>query len=191
MNAETKLIEEIVVALSTDPHNPELNFRAACEYEKLNQTASAVSFYLRCAEFGYETHPYHVYTSLLKMARCFDDQNDRQWTVSGVLLQAVGYMPDRPEGWFLLSRFHERSGNWRESFAFAEVGLKMHSPHLPELPSQTEYLGKFCLDFEKAVSGWWIGRREESFMLLKNLDASQLPEEYASAVKYNLERINA
>lgn len=187
MSSETALIEEIVVALSTDPHNPELNFRAACEYEKLNQTASAVSFYLRCAEFGYETHPLHVYTSLLKMARCFEDQNDRQWTVSGALLQAVGYLPDRPEGWFLLSRFHERSGNWQEAYTFADIGLKS-MPSTP-LPSETEYLGRFCLEFEKAVAGWWLGRRDESLEILTRLNNMRLPEEYKAAVTSNLERV--
>ena len=42
-------IEELVVQLSKDPFNPELNFECAVEYERINQTASAVSFYLRTA----------------------------------------------------------------------------------------------------------------------------------------------
>jgi hypothetical protein len=49
-------IEELVVGLSHDPFNPDLNFAVAVEYEKQNQTASAVSFYLRTAEYGEITH---------------------------------------------------------------------------------------------------------------------------------------
>ena len=73
-------IEQLVVELSKDPFNPMLNFDVAVEYEKQNQTASAVSFYLRTAEYGHESHPTLVYASLLKVAHCFDDQNDRQGT---------------------------------------------------------------------------------------------------------------
>ena len=51
---EYKNIENLIIELSKDPFNPEINFKCAVEYEKLNQTASAVSFYLRCAEYGYE-----------------------------------------------------------------------------------------------------------------------------------------
>ena len=46
------MIENLIVDLSHDPFNPVLNFDVAVEYEKSNQIASAVSFYLRCAEYG-------------------------------------------------------------------------------------------------------------------------------------------
>ena len=57
-------IEDLVVQLSQDPFNPEYNFKVAQAYEELNQTASAVCFYHRTAEHGYETHPDLVYASL-------------------------------------------------------------------------------------------------------------------------------
>ena len=61
------IIENLVVQLSTDSFNPELNFKCAVEYEKLNQTASAVSFYLRAAEYGVGSHKDITYASLLKI----------------------------------------------------------------------------------------------------------------------------
>lgn len=184
MSAE---IENIVVELSTDPFNPELNFRAAVEYEKLDQLASAVSFYLRCAEFGYETHRPLVYTSLLKMANCFEDQKERQWTVSNYLLQAAEYEPSRPEAWFLLSRFHERSGNWQESYTFAGCALKLSNGS--PLPADVGYPGKYGLFFQKAVAGWWIGRRDESKELFELLLTLDITDEYRASVKNNLERL--
>ena len=39
-------IEALVKDLSSNPLDPEKNFNVAIEYEKLNQTASAVSFIL-------------------------------------------------------------------------------------------------------------------------------------------------
>ena len=37
-------IEQLVADLSKDPFNSSLNFAVAVEYERINQTASAVSF---------------------------------------------------------------------------------------------------------------------------------------------------
>ena len=183
------MIEKLIIDLSNDPFNPELNFNCAVEYERLNQTSSAVSFYLRASEYGHETHPSITYASLLKLAKCFDEQNDRNNTVSNCLLQAIAYLPYRPEGYFLLSRFYERAGNWQECYTFAEIGL--HQNQLPELPVDVEYRGIYCLEFEKAVSAYWIGRKDESIFLLRKLTHLSIAPEYANAVKSNLERINA
>jgi hypothetical protein len=181
-------IEQLVVELSKDPFNPTLNFDVAVEYEKQNQTASAVSFYLRTAEYGHESHPTLVYASLLKAAHCFNDQNDRQATVSNCLLQAVAYLPYRPEGYFLLSQFHERLGQWQECYTWASIGLHNHL-HSP-LPVHVGYEGQYVLLFEKAVSAWWIGRKDESVELLHKLNTMPLEINYANAVKNNLERIS-
>jgi hypothetical protein len=180
-------IDQLVIELSKDPFNPTLNFDVAVEYEKQNQTASAVSFYLRTAEYGLELHPSLVYTSLLKVAHCFDDQNDRQATVSNCLLQAVAYLPYRPEGYFLLSQFHERLGQWQECYTWARIGL-FQNQYQP-LEVNVGYEGQYVLLFEKAVAAWWIGRKEESLELLRKLEQMQIDPGYRAAVKNNLERL--
>ena len=180
-------IEELVVNLSKDPFNPDFNFAVAVEYERQNQTASAVSFYLRTAEYGEESHPSLVYASLLKLAHCFDDQNDRKTTVTNCLLQAVAYLPYRPEAYFLLAQFYERTSEWQEAYTWARMGLSQSS--YPALPVDVGYHGDYCLQFEKAVSAWWLGRASESRELLTRLFAMDLPAEYANAVRHNLERI--
>lgn len=179
-------IEELVVELSKDPFNPTLNFNCAVEYERINQTASAVSFYLRTAEYG---EGVLVYNSLLRLARCFEDQNDRVHTVSNAILQAVAHMPSRPEAYFMMAQFHERQGNWQECYTWARLGLSVEEPKHP-LRAPIGYYNKFVLEFEQAVSAWWIGREEESLRLLNYLNSIDLPSEYSDAVKNNLERIN-
>jgi len=181
-------IEQLVVDLSKDPFNPTLNFDVAVEYEKQNQTASAVSFYLRTAEYGHTYHPSLTYASLLKAAHCFDDQNDRQATVSNCLLQAVAYLPYRPEAYFLLAQFYERSGQWQECYTWAQIGL--HQQPCGALPVHVGYEGQYVLVFEKAVAAWWIGRKEESLDLLHQLDAMNIEPGYKNAVKNNLERLS-
>jgi tetratricopeptide (TPR) repeat protein len=179
-------IETLIVDLSHDPFNPKLNFYVAQEYERLNQTASAVSFYLRTAEYGKDTHPSLVYASLLKLAECFEHQHDRLHTVSNALLQAIAYLPYRPEGYFLMARYHERQQNWQECYTWAEMGLHQQTPPLPVDVGYTEY----ALAFEKAVSAWWVGRKDESVLLFKQLLEKDLTPEYRIAVQDNLNRIS-
>ena len=178
-------IEDLIVELSKDPFNPELNFKCAMEYERLNQTASAVSFYLRTAEYG---SGLLVYNSLLKVAMCINDQNDRVHTVSNCILQAITVMPDRPEAYFLMSQFHERQSNWQECYTWAVMGLKTITEQ-EGLPANVGYLGEYCLHFEKSVAAWWIGRKEESISLLQFLSTQDMVDEYTNAVKNNLERV--
>lgn len=185
---DTKRIENLIVELSNDPFNPEINFKCAVEYEALNQTASAVSFYLRSAEYGVSSHPDLVYASLLKMAHCFSDQNDRVNTVSNCILQAVSVAPWRPEAYFLMSQFYERQGAWQECYTWAAIGLSLKEVSKP-LPIHVGYEGAYSLEFEKAVSSWWIGRKEESIELFTKLKAQHITEEYRKAVEANLARV--
>lgn len=178
-------IEELVVELSKDPFNPQLNFDCAVEYERINQTASAVSFYLRTAEYG---DGVLVYNSLLKLARCFDDQTDRVNTVSNCILQAIAYDDSYPDAWFMLAQFHERQGNWQECYTFAQIGLGWVEI-AKNIPANVGYNGRYCLEFEKAVAAWWIGRKDESAELLLKLSKLDIPAEYKTAVISNMERI--
>jgi len=87
------------------PKNPMYNFQLGLWYEEQGQTAPAVSFYLRAAEFG--NGNLLTYESLLRLALCLNRQGSRVFTVKGVLLRAISVMPNRPEGYFLLSRLYE------------------------------------------------------------------------------------
>ena len=182
-------IKALVEKLSSDPFNPENNFNVAIEYERLGQTASAVSFYLRAAEYGYNSSPEIVYTSLLKMAKCFEDQNDRKMTVSNCILQAAAYLPNRPEAYFLLAQFYERSNEWQECYTWASMGLLYTDDHT-HLPAPVGYLGSYCLDFEKAVSGWWIGRKKESLGIFKGLLEKNIDTVYREAINNNLGKLD-
>lgn len=181
-------IENLVIQLSKDPFNPELNFKVATTYQELNQTASAVSFYLRCAEYG-EMNSLLTYTSLLKISQCFNDQTGREYSVSNCILQAISVKPHRPEAWLLLSKFHESLGQWQEVYAYAHVGLGCHATE--ELPADVDYPGAYALHFQKAVAAWWIGRKDESLSTLKVLSGMNLNQKYKEAVAYNLEKLNA
>jgi len=54
----------------------------------------------------------------------------------------------------------------------------------------TDYHGEYVLLFEKAVSAWWIGRKDESAEIFKQLDVMDISPDYKASVQSNLARIN-
>jgi len=185
-------LPNLIHRLSQDPFNYLLNFDVAQKYLELNQTASAVSFYLRCAEYGENVvgAKRYVYSSLLAIAKCFDTQKGRELSVSNTLLQAIAYDDSRPEAYFMLSNYYERASQWQECYTFAVLGLGWSYEQEEQLVD-IGYDGEYCLRFEKAVSAYWIGRKDESLELFKQLSTESILPHYANAVKYNLEKLNA
>ena len=179
------MLENLIVELSRDSFNPQLNFNVAVEYHAANQIASAVTFYLRTAEYGKDSHPNFAYASLLRLSKCFNEQNDRLHTVSNCILQAIAYLPYRAEAYFWMSRFHEKQGNWQECYTFAEMGLHQTVTD-PRIDLE---FNDYCLLFQKAVAGWWVGRPEESKFLFLQLSKKELSPEYLQAVENNLASI--
>lgn len=185
-------IKELTIGLSADPTNCEKNFELAEAYADQQQYASAAGFYLRAAEYGYQTHSLIAYTSLLKMAVCWSHQGDRTRTVHNNLLQAIAFLPARPEAYFLLSRIHERNKEYQQCYTYAELGLLYAtSTYNNPLPGYVDYNGSYCLLFEKAVAGWWLGRREESKVLFQHLlDEHKMAPEYVNGCINNLRLFN-
>lgn len=189
--SSNEIIEQLIVDASTDPLNPEKNLAIAVEYEKLGQTASAVGFYLRAAEYGYKDEPMVTYAALLRVSICIEGQKDRNLTVSNVILQAIAYMPDRPEAYLLMSKFYERSGQWQESYTYAVLGCGW-TRQLWELPIDVGYPGSWALEFQQAVAAWWIGRKDESLQTLRDLSNDRFVNaEYMQAITNNLERLDS
>lgn len=182
-------IDKLIIDLSADPFNPEKNFKAAVEYDRINQGASAISFYLRTAEYGLKTHPEYVYAALLRTSLVFERLKDRQATVFNNALQAIEFLPERPEGYFILARLYERSGQWQQCYTMANLGLKYAYKDLAPLPATVDYYGPYCLLFEKAISAWWVGRQDQSRTLLLKLAQMETAPEYSSAIRNNLERV--
>lgn len=186
------IIERLVVDASKDPLNPSKNLAIAVEYEKLGQSASAVGFYLRAAEYGHDEDTLIAYSALLRVSICIDGQKNRDLTVTNVLLQAMAYMPDRAEAYFLMSRYYEKTQSWQEAYTFATLGERclatQGSIRLPV--SINGYDGGYVLAFQKAISAWWIGRADESLAMLKQLASRKdLTEVYRLAVEDNIKRI--
>jgi len=168
-----------------DPENVDNNLRLAIYYDTLDQTASAVSYYLRTAERS--SNDIVKYQSLLCAADCFDRQGCRNYTVKGLLQHAIAILPERPEGYYALSKFYEKEKNYNDSYLISSIGEKVSNRELKSLTLYTKYPGFYSILFQKALSAWWCGLCDESIKIFKDLnDNYDLNDRYTDLVKNNL-----
>ena len=186
----TLSVEQAVVELAPDPHNPKRNFNAGLAYDAIGQTASAVSFFLRAAEYGYYTHKLLVYTSLIKISHCLARQGEREHTVENSLRQAIAYLPTRPEAYFFMAQRHERKKDYNLAYLWSCIGKSFLEEAISNpLPDDVGYV-HYGLEFEEAVCGWWVGRKDESKELfIKLLNSYEMSVEYVNSSLANLKMI--
>jgi len=188
-----KNLSELLHNYIQAPNDPENNFSLGLYYDSINHTAAALSFYLRTAERT--SDDLLKYECLLRGSMCFEKQGTRKFTVKGLLQHAIALQPKRPEGYYLLSRFHEKEdakneGKWFDSYLTATIGLKVCDIEQPKLRTVVDYPGRFALIFQQAISSWWCGLCEESRQLLVELlDNTEIDETHKNAVIYNLKQL--
>ena len=105
-------MKQEIINLVHDPKNSLLNFKIGKLYDDMGQLSSAVSYYLRAAEFSQDNLV--SYESLLKISQCFVKQGNRLHTCKAALLRAISLMPKRPEAYFLLSKVYEAMQEWHD-----------------------------------------------------------------------------
>lgn len=172
------------------PEDPEANFAMALHYHSIEQTASAVSFYLRTAERA--SDKLLVYECLVRAASCFHTQGCRSASVEGMLQHAVSIAPDRPEAYFQLSRLYEKKESWHLGYMMASIGMGVAQRSPSPLRTEVDYPGFWSLEFERAVCGWWCGLCEESRLRFERIlygEPLDLPHRLASIT--NLKKLEA
>jgi hypothetical protein len=173
-----------------DTENAEKNYNLALLYDKIGQTASAITYYLRGSE---RTEDKELsYECLIRLAHCFERQGNRRHTVIIMLMHAICLLPNRPEAYYLLSRIREKSSEYVEAYMLAQIALGVCYFNLPPLRTDVGYPGKWALVFEKAVSSWHWGKTQESKELFKHLSdnyMSVMPSDHRICVLQNLQKL--
>lgn len=168
------------------PYNDVSTYALADRYYKSKHYASALSFYLRTAE--YSELPNTVYTSLIMVAKCLDKIGRRPHATSVAYYNAISYMPNRPEGYLLLSKYHELKKEYHQAYLNACIGLQ-YTSYCKE-NKELEYPGEYALLFQKAISAWYIGKEEEATDLFNLLQSKyNLQGNYKTTVENNLSYI--
>jgi len=177
-------LEELLSQYSMDTENPEHNFALGLWYEREGHTAPALSYFLRCAE---RADDILAYEALIRGSICYERQGTRDASSKGLLQQALCLIPTRPEAYFLLSKFAEKTQSWQDCYIYANNGLRFTDLNSEPLRTDVGYPGSYGLLFEKAVSGWWWGKNEESGKAFKHLIENHvMQDEYCNIVLDNL-----
>ncbi len=182
-----KEIQPLLEKYIYSPHDPEINFWLAWEYEKIGQNAAALSYYLRCAELS--DNKDLVYECLLKTWYVINKTTRRPVYCHKQLLTAITQHPKRPEAYYLLSRFHEEKKEWKEAYYYASTALELCDLKLPSLRTDVDYPGNFILLFQKALTLWYVGQRDECKKLWKQfITTGDSTDHYHQIGKNNLKK---
>jgi len=176
--------------LTESVNDPIANFNLALEYESIQQYASAISFYLRAAE---KTNNVELqYVCLLKIGLGFDSQGERNLTTKNALERAISLLPNRPEGYLILSQLYEKETNFSASYLMANIGLMVHNNYIKPIPIISQYSDKYKLLFQKAVASWWLGLLDQAKSITHDLLTNyyhEMNDHYKSAVQNNFKQI--
>lgn len=190
LNCTTKSeIEELITTYSLDTENAENNFALGVWYEDRGHTAPALTYFLRCAERAGDENL--AYEALIRGSYCYERQGTRDGSSRSLLWQAQAFLPHRPEAYFLLSRFAEKREWWQDCYLNADLALRYCNFDCPPLKTDVEYPGKYGLLFEKAISGWWWGKSEETKSLFKQIlsEYEDIDPKYLKQIYENLAKI--
>lgn len=186
------IVESLLIQYANNPEDPEINFSLARAYHEMGQTASAVSYYLRCAERTLSTDL--QYESLIHAAQCFQSQGKRNLTVRGLLQHGIVIAPTRPEAYWMLSIIYENDhsfkDHWMNAYTIASIGMFCYADNKP-LRYSTGFPGLYALKFQKAVTGWWAGLCDEARTLFEQLkDDPSIDSYYKNLVLTNINNIS-
>lgn len=187
---DLNILSSLLAIYIDKPEDAEINFKLGYYYHSINQTASAVSFYLRAAERTDDK--LLIYECLLRCSMCFNSQGTRNASVEGMLQHAVSLLPKRPEAYFHLSRLYERTQKWFLGYMVSSIGIGVAEPNPAEkLITPIDYPGFWTLQFEKAVCSWWCGLCEESKTIFESLILNEpLDMIHKESVISNLKKLN-
>lgn len=160
------MVKEKLHKFIENPDNEISNFELGKSYYDLKQYATAFNYLFRAAELAEDKNL--AYRSLLLCGLCLEKQGNRKYATVGLYLQAKALLPMRPEANYLCARSSYRHSEWFECYTECRSSLVLCDySHLSI--DDVEYPGQYVFQILQAISGWHIGKREESESILKSL----------------------
>ena len=177
-------MNELLLKFINNPFHDLNNFYLAYEYESIGQTAAALSYYLRCAEYTVDDNI--SYECLLRMSQCLGKQSNREILKLTCIQHAVSILPNRPEANYFMSLYYSWRNQWLESYMFACNGVHNLGEYKPLL-KKIDYFNKYQLLFQKAYSGSYKGKLKESYQIYQDLlNNYKINDFYKGLIENNL-----
>ena len=178
-------MDNLLLQFINDPYNDTINFELAYSYEEIGQTASALSYYLRCAEFTKNDDL--AYECLIRMSLCLSKQGTRETMELICIQHALSIRPDRPEANYLMSLYYSFREKWLDSYMFACNGLINNKNNELVLRKPFLYFDRYQLLFQKAYSGYNKGKLKESYKIYQDLlTDNKIKDNYRTIISNNL-----
>jgi hypothetical protein len=154
-------IEEYLAQLIKDPENDHINFELAFAYEKEEQYAAAISYYLRCAE--YTSNNTFASECLIRCSLSINKQGGRDQKELHYIKQAIGASPCSLEPYYIASLYFSWRGKCRDSYLYACLGININENNLQKQPFLKEInFSIYDLYYQKAICGSKIGKINEA-----------------------------
>lgn len=183
---ENKFLHEYLA----DPENPITNYNLAVRYYKIDQTAAAVTYFLRCADRTSDLDL--AYECLIHMGDCFAAQGERETHTKFMYELALSTKSDRPEAYQRICDMDVTAKNFSSAHNYCKFALKIcnfNSPNFKFYKTPFRNL-KTYFEIEEAHSAWWTGKHQKAAKLFNTLNQKDyLTEEEKMLVETNIKEI--
>jgi hypothetical protein len=151
-------IKKIQYALNNyilNPESPSLNYDLAMCYDELEQTASAISHYLRCAE---RTENKNLqYECMVRAGLAIKKQGMRLHTEKSFFQNAIFILPNRPEAYLFLSETFFNMGRKHDAFTLICIAEYFDKTNKEDVVKNIPYNGLVEIKFKKHLYGKSFG----------------------------------
>lgn len=166
------------------------NFGMGVLFYNQNHYASALSFFLRCAE--YSDNENLVYEALLLVSKCLANLGRRKESEKTAILNAIAHSPKRYEAYYYLSQYYEQKQDYFNCYAMAIIADDRYAENpLMVLP----HIERYKIRFQIGFSSWWVGRfkdcRKIMFQLAEEYTDGKYEPIYKQQIQANITRLGS
>jgi tetratricopeptide (TPR) repeat protein len=166
------MIDRLTKQLIEYTHNtedPEINFKIALTYDSMNQVASAISHYIRCAERSNDK--LLQYECMIRAGLAIRRQGSRLYTEKSFFQNAISILPNRPEAYLFIADVFYKLSMHHNSYMMICIGEQYCNVN-EKLREPISYKGDLEFKLKKLLFAHKCGIKAEddSFQFIKDLD---------------------
>lgn len=165
----TNNLEIELIKYANNVEDPETNFNLALEYFKLNQIASSVSHFLRCAERSNDK--LLQYECMILGGLGIKKQGYRLYTEKSFFQNAIALIPNRPEAYLYIADTFSKLNQNHNAYTMISIGENLSKNEYTKLKTKLPYNGILEFKHKKLLYSKKIGMTilDEDLEFLNNL----------------------